>query len=315
MKKTIFKYLEFSLPIHNCVIVPELGGFLINIEASYTHIDNKIAPPICNIVFNPELKHNDGILASYIIKDENISYNAACIKIKEFVKTLKSDLKAGKTIACGNLGTFKYDSIGNFIFTPIQYSHPTLLGLCPIQIQQLSDINRKQKTKRKNLSLKYTISGIAATAAAFFLFAIPSTSIKDNSNSHITQNAGFISSITISLANSKKSEIKNISIEKAKETTPIDTIVKEYSLKENIASPTRTYYIIIGGEDSKERATMLLNKIKSTTFPTAAIVETTDRYRIYVSSFNDKIQAETFLDGFRKENPKYETAWLYSKRN
>ncbi len=60
---------------------------------------------------------------------------------------------------------------------------------------------------------------------------------------------------------------------------------------------------------------MLLNKIKSTTFPTAAIVETTDRYRIYVSSFNDKIQAETFLDGFRKENPKYETAWLYSKRN
>lgn len=302
MDKGIFRYLEFLLPVHNCVTIPDFGGFIVNVKPSIS-IDN-VMPPQFTIVFNPDLNHNDGIIASYISKNENISYNAACNKIKDFVKDLKTDLKAGKIITCNNIGELTTDDNGNPVFSPNRnMTYPALYGLSPIQMKQLVYIDNNIRKEKRNISIKYVLGGVAATIAAIFLFAGPNANITDRNYSP-SANASFISSLATSLPSLDNNIIEENTLNK-----PIVTIENE------VNTPVRTYYIIIGGEDSKPRAERLLKKIKNDDFPDASMVESPGRYRIYISSFDNKDQAEDYLDSFRKENPKYQTAWLYSQRN
>lgn len=306
MEKTIFQYLEFLLPIHNCVIIPEFGGFIIDIESSSFNMKGDITHPAYNIVFNPELKHNDGLIASYIVRDENISYNAACKKIKTFVKELISDLKSGKTVSCEGIGYLKNDTLGSITFSSNKaFIHPSLYGLVPVKLRQLNSIEQIIAVNKRKNYFKYSATSIVAATAALLLFIGPNSAIKEQKSN--LQKANFISSITtpISIKNNNKEQFDKI--EKTATTLNISPNIKPI--------PSRIYYIIIGGEENQARADKLLNKIQSSDFPNAAIIQSQDRYRIYISAFEDKSQAEIYLESFRKENPKYETAWLYSKRN
>lgn len=310
MEKSIFQYLEFLLPAHNCVIIPGFGGFIINITPSKFNSVSEVEQPLYSIVFNPELKHDDGLIASYIVKDKNSSYNAASKEIKIFVNTLISDLKSGKIVPCANIGSLSCDISGNIIFSSdSRFIHPDFYGLEPVRLKQLNYIETGVAQAKKRNYLKYTASSVAAAVAALFFFIAPSVNIVElNDNS---QKADFLSSITTSLniSDVKKNELLNTFID----STAVSSFGEE--TEPSKAIPTRTYYIIIGGEEEKGRAERLLSKIQSNDFPGASMIESVDRFRIYISSFDDKKEAETFLESFRKNNPKYETAWLYSKRN
>lgn len=306
MRKTIFEYLEFALSAYNCVIIPDFGGFIMNVSPAVLSINGEIKPPKQSIVFNPILKHDDGILASYIAKDEEVSYNAALKKIKEVVSNLKNDLKSGKTIECAKLGVLRTENENIAFIAKADAIYPSLFGLYPTRIQQLGMIDQSVTKEKRSISLRYAATGIAAAIAALMMFIAPGGSIKDPNNVN-TQKADFMSSITATLS-SRESIIEPT-------TQPEEKTVGEETIIEKKAISTRTYYIIIGGEDSPARAKQLLNKMKESGFADARILETSDRYRIYISSFDDKSEAESFLTSFRKENPKYETAWLFSKRN
>lgn len=299
MNDEIFKYLEFSLPIHNCVIIPDFGGFILNSEPASLLVDG-IVPPKFSVVFNPDLKHDDGILINLYRKDENLSYNVASQRIKEFVKELKKELLADKLVYCSHLGYLSADENNKTIFTANKFLvFPDSYGLRRVELCRLINIERTSEVKANRFSLKYTLGGIAAAAVALFLFAVPTINIKDNSIQKYSQQAGFVSSLSTSLKPVLEQNVQNEDAEK----TDVD---KQVSL--------RTYYIIVGGEETKSQADRLLEKVRNNGLKNASIVQS-DRYRIYVASFTDKTEGESFLEVFRKENPQYSTAWLYSKRN
>jgi len=298
MKNEIFKYLEYSLFVHNYVIVPGLGGFIVNSSPFSAHLSMNIEPPRFSIVFNPDLNHDDGILASYIIKDEKISYNAASQRIKDFVKEIKSNLANGKNISF-NLGNFYLDNDNNISFTINQsVAHPDFFGLTPVELVYLSNIKDTSRKESNRVFLRNALSGVAAIGIAAFLFIIPSADISDKGHTK-SQEAGYIHTLTNTLSLSKNDEIRTA----------------QPDMEEIIDTPARTYYIIVGGEDFRPRAKRLLDKVRLAGFKDAAIVESQGRYRIYVASFTDKVESESFLETFRKDNPKFNTAWLYSKRN
>lgn len=309
MEKSIFQYLEFLLPIHNCVIIPEFGGVIINMRPSRFDADSNINQPEYSIVFNPELKHDDGLIASYIVKNKGISYNTASKEIRSFVKELITRLKSGEIVFCGNIGCLSHDQSGHIIFSANnQFIHPDYYGLEPLKLRQLNSIPRKIVATNKKNKIRHAIGGAAAAVAAFLLFVGPSINIKGQADN--IQQADFLSSITTSLVSS---DIKK----KLAQVVNIDSIQNEMEKPLESVKPisTRTYYIIIGGEEDETRANRLLDKIHASDFPGASIIKSQDRYRIYISSFDDKKEAESFLDSFRKKHPKYESAWLFSKRN
>ncbi len=307
MENKVFTYLEFALPIHNCVIIPELGGFIVNQVEPLLHVDANVFVPEYMITFNPDLKHDDGVIVSHYMRDGKISYNAALQKIKDFVKGLKQELSTQKTVACGRLGSLYMNKDGKLLFEANpSFVFPSLYGLTAVGLSNLSDINRRESVSRKSFPIKYALGSVAAAVVAMFLFTVPSANVSNNTDmqSGIPQQSGFINSLA----------------EQVKPLLDPDSVKVVEAKVENKESQTppqslRTYYIIVGGEDTQSRADRLLDKIKKNGLQSASILESGGRFRIYVASFSDKPEAEVFLNTFRKENPKYETAWLYSKRN
>ena len=65
-----------------------------------------LTPPSKVISFNQKLTQNDGLLANYIAKCENISYNEACVEILKYSRKLKLELSRNKSISLPKIGDF-----------------------------------------------------------------------------------------------------------------------------------------------------------------------------------------------------------------
>ncbi|MDQ3046503.1 MAG: SPOR domain-containing protein [Bacteroidota bacterium] len=104
---------------HDCVIVPELGGFVANYAPAKIHpVQHSFIPPSKNIVFNKNLKNNDGLLANYISTKENSPYPEALKHISQFVKTTNDELKSGKKVMIPEVGELYFDIERNIQFEP-----------------------------------------------------------------------------------------------------------------------------------------------------------------------------------------------------
>lgn len=113
------KHIGELLYDHNCVIVPDLGGFVANYAPAKIHpTQHTFAPPSKNIVFNINLKNNDGLLANQIASFEKKTYSEALKYIDYFVKELNLQLKKGVKVKIDEVGTLFLDVERNIQFEP-----------------------------------------------------------------------------------------------------------------------------------------------------------------------------------------------------
>lgn len=102
---------------HNCVIIPNFGGFLANYSSAKIHpVLHQFTPPSKHIVFNKNLKNNDGLLANQIAASENIQYTAALEQINSFVNDINASLKKGEKIKIDTIGVLSLDVERNIQF-------------------------------------------------------------------------------------------------------------------------------------------------------------------------------------------------------
>ncbi len=113
----IDKYISELLFLHDCAIIPEFGGFVTNYSPAKIHpIQHTLSPPSKKIAFNIKLQNNDGLLASYISKEENISYADANKRIQSHLEMFNTILKEGKQVTIKNVGVLFYDVEKNLQF-------------------------------------------------------------------------------------------------------------------------------------------------------------------------------------------------------
>lgn len=320
MRENIFEYIKILLPKHKCVTIPGFGAFILNKEdrASYA---NDIAMPTCSVVFNSRLQHDDGVLSSYIQATLGISYEKASKELANAVKEIRSSLLLKKEIDCSTLGKIELiDS--NIIFTPSnQYVFPQHYGLSPVSLSTLSTINKDIHKEVKVVSIRKRLVLAASSVAVVLLLILPSTHITDSATEN-NQQASFLKSlvapdkVVVSQSSNESlpiiSPIEEINIPKVAESKP-DTVESTLPVASNKSS--RSYYLIVAGESTKDRALKTLEKFKAEGFNNPQILSSAERHRIYVASFDSKAKAELYLMQFRKDNPKYESAWIHSKRN
>lgn len=99
------EYLHELLQDNKTVIVPGLGAFVNTGTASQPYL------------FNEYLKFNDGLLASFIAKRENISIEDAGKKLEVFAGGMKSLLDSGRDVIVNKIGRLKKDTEGKISFT------------------------------------------------------------------------------------------------------------------------------------------------------------------------------------------------------
>jgi len=115
----IDKHITGLLYEHDCVIVPDFGGFVAGYAGAKIHPTQHVfTPPHKNITFNKHLKSNDGLLASRIAGTENKTFAEANSIISSFVSESNSALRRGEKIVIEDLGSLYQDVERNIQFEP-----------------------------------------------------------------------------------------------------------------------------------------------------------------------------------------------------
>ena len=134
------RHIEILLLNNDCVIVPDLGGFMAHYtEAHYDDSDQMYLPPMRTLGFNPALKMNDSLLAQSYIEAYDISYPEAIHRIEEEVNELRQHIDNQGYYELNDIGVLRINEYGNYEFEPCEAGilTPSLYGLSTVEIEPL----------------------------------------------------------------------------------------------------------------------------------------------------------------------------------
>lgn len=106
---------------HDCVVVPNFGGFVANYApAKINPVNHRFDPPHRKVSFNKLLTHNDGLLASYVARKEEQHYDAGLKMVQNYALFLRSELKAEKRVKLGKVGMLSMNMDGSIRFEQVE---------------------------------------------------------------------------------------------------------------------------------------------------------------------------------------------------
>lgn len=135
------KHIEILLLENDCVIVPELGGFITHHQpAHYEEDEGVYLPPSRTVAFNPQLTMNDGLLVQSFMQAYHLDYKDALKKMDEEVEQLKTMLYQEGVVDMEGIGKLHCNIYGNYEFQPNANGilAPSLYALDAFQITMLS---------------------------------------------------------------------------------------------------------------------------------------------------------------------------------
>ena len=135
------RHIEILLLENDCVIVPDLGGFMAHyVEASYDGSEQLYLPPLRTLGFNPKLKMNDSLLAQSYVESYDISYPEALTRIEKEVSEIKQQIENQGLYEIYDIGTLRLNKEGNYEFEPCEAGilTPGLYGLSALEISPIA---------------------------------------------------------------------------------------------------------------------------------------------------------------------------------
>ena len=115
--KSFGEIISTLLVRHNCVILPNFGGFVARVSPA--HIDETrgiITPPRKAILFNQQLTNSDGLLISEYALANEVTYTEAQATIHGIIDLWNDELKSGKRIGIDRVGELHLDIHGRLSF-------------------------------------------------------------------------------------------------------------------------------------------------------------------------------------------------------
>lgn len=115
----IDKYLHELLFEHDCVIVPDFGGFLTHYTPARLDLQRRLVlPPSKALSFNRKLVRQDGLLVDQLIRHEGLDFVQANERIAGEVQEWRRKLQEQGRLEVPRLGTFFHDHEQNLQFQP-----------------------------------------------------------------------------------------------------------------------------------------------------------------------------------------------------
>ncbi len=129
----IADYLKKLLYQYDCVVVPDLGGFLTHhqparfelasstgsssTEVAYSGV-GRFMPPRKRLAFNEALRLDDGILTNYVMLHESLTRDAAQQRIGQFVAEVRDRIQRTGSHTLDGIGMLTVNGEGRFQFEP-----------------------------------------------------------------------------------------------------------------------------------------------------------------------------------------------------
>jgi nucleoid DNA-binding protein len=157
--QSIWDHVKSLLHQHDCVIVPGFGGFVCNREpAKIDQVSHVITPPSRKVVFNQNLKTNDGLLAGYLAQKEQLNYSQAIQLVEQTVASTLAILHEKKTYAVDLFGNFRLNADANYVFLPDKRNNYLVSSYGLGLIQALPVASRTIKTPKARVFKEKTNS-------------------------------------------------------------------------------------------------------------------------------------------------------------
>jgi len=313
----ITTHIERLLLTHDCVIIPGIGGFVLQtIPSIYRKEDHTFIPMRKEIVFNKALQHNDSLLAGSYMQTYEADYRKAQSMVDDDIAEIRSSLQQYGKISLGHIGSLTRGEEGQLIFQmgkadrfDVDYyglSSFHFPALPPIEISenQETEIKRKKDTFYIPVSMRF-IRGAVASAAAVALFFLVSTPVKE-----VKQSAYTASILPCEILLPKTATVTDIAEPDSKTITVAD-IVTETPAQPVV--PKKMYHIIIGSFPDQEKADEYMTGIDKSLYQETGLIVRDDRYRVYARKFDNRQDAENYLSIIR-DSEKYKDAWLFISR-
>ena len=267
-----FKFTRNLLPgmflDYDCVIIPGLGGFVCNGRSAWYDEENEeMVPPSRDVIFNPNLIHNDGLLAQEIMRARDLSYSEAMKHVEDEASSMVRQLKEGKPVEIARVGRLYSGEDGVTRFLPDSELVRVLRSFGHARIPLAKLVEKKVIPINTPLGVKI------ARAAAVIALPIAlggAWMLSDSSNSSTRLSvfptfnteaivSTFMPSEGSSLFNTSDEEIvEEINIEYAPEE--VELLLSENDEEKEILA-IQINFLIIGGAFSIEENAMNLAEI------------------------------------------------------
>lgn len=338
------RHIEVLLLNNDCVIVPDLGGFMAHhVEAEYSEEEQTFLPPLRTLGFNSQLKINDSLLVQSYIEAYDISYPEALQRVEDEVNELKMHLKTKGSYTMNDIGTLAVNESENYVFTPCEAGllTPSLYGLgafCATPLTAKASIHEALSSKpetetAKILGMSSIVDeieednedvvkiifswirnsiAIAAVLLAIFLLALPTgkTEMMTRTISNLNNNIlfGMMSKDT----NTSKIEIKKTDIQKT--PVKVDTILKNDNTRsakvQKKDSVRNGYCIVLASCISKKNAAIFIESLQKKGYPESEVYIHNNMTRVVFGNFETQQDAYNMLRKIHKDKA-LQDAWVY----
>jgi len=337
----IVNHISQLLYNHDCVVIPGFGGLVANYNpARINQVHQTFYPPSKTLTFNANLRHNDGLLVSYISQSEHISYPDALKEVENFSHDCMSALLDNEKLFLKGIGSFLINYEGKIEFEPtgdVNYLADAYgLNSFTLPARKKPEMKKEAGHSAAPQSMKpldiRSLGRVMLPAAAVLVIALmvwlsqPYLKTVENLASLLTFNTPSKPSSQINPTSTlpfvePAPEIKHVQKqENLSEETPETEANPEVSappetlktpeIPENPVPGRLLRYNIIGGSfSSVENAGKAVRKFESEGYP-AFMIDTPVNgfFRVCVFATKDRIQADARLSEVRNNlNP---GAWL-----
>ena len=344
----IVTHIERLLLVHDCVIVPKFGGFVLQTVPALQQVEEHTFRPLRKeIGFNMTLQHSDGLLAESYMQMHGVGYRQALLMLEEDVDDLKKILQQYKKLSMGVLGSFSFGQEGQMIFHPGEtdlfsvgsYGLPVFHfpALAPLQAERAEvALLTSEKKKRDTLYIPISrklIRTAVASAAAIALFLIVSTPVKDvNQDAYtasfvptemVTQKPTFSEAVPNGNVTPEiKQEPAEAPVARKEKATPASgkllaastpVASKPAVAKKEVKAKPKMYHIVIASFPSEAQADEYISGVDRNECKHVSKVVRDGKYRIYADKFDNRKEAESYMATLRS-HPKYKDAWLFISR-
>lgn len=181
------RHIESLLLEHNCVIIPNLGGFVAqDCSAAYIEEENLFLPPYRDVAFNPLLQANDGLLVQSYMNATGASYSETQRAIETAVADLKHKIEENQSAELNGIGVLRLAGNGQYEFDPVLGGvvAPTYFGLDSVIAKPIAEITTNETqavaAKKENAPRNYytlhlhkgAIKSVAAAAIATIFYIL-----------------------------------------------------------------------------------------------------------------------------------------------
>ena len=342
----IRKCISELLTTYDCVILPGFGGFIGNYAPA--HIDpvhHTFFPPFKKLLFNVNLKQNDGLLANRVADVAGIDYPDACRQIEELVEECRYVLKSGQSFMIPEVGRLFAGREGN-----IQFEQDKKVNLLQDAFGFSSFIsppvlrNSYQTRLEKNISNSGVTTGDkkfpfprSLKWAAMIAIPVGAADIigltqYDKLKISTVNDAGIFSSVFSRFSSTalvEKKEAPKTAPENEFQIEPTPSVF-DSPLNENQAEPDNqtiqddqptqdnqinkeaAFAIIIGAFKVHENAVKFINQLKEKGTPASIFDQSkTGLFRVTIGAFNSHTEAEQLLA--QAKSGEFSGAWLLAK--